>query len=120
MRGIGILFLLVCLTVVRAGPASHDSSAGTNSVDSPHKPSVDVDGAVQKPGRYDWFPGMTVVDAIQAAGGFTSTNHLAWITRIEGGHSSRVIFHADTFPYGVKKPPLLKDGDMVSVPKRIM
>jgi len=120
MRGIGILLLLVCLTVVRAAPVAHDSSVATNSADSSRKPSIYVTGQVQNPGRYDWLQGMTVVDAIQAAGGFTSTNHLVWIERIEGGHSSRIVFHSDTFPYGVRKPPMLKDGDLVSVPKRIL
>jgi len=120
MRSTGILFLLVCLTVVQAGPVSHDSSAATNSPASSNKPSVQVYGQVKKPGHYDWFSGMTVIDAIQAAGGFTSTNQLVWIQRVESGHSSRIAFHADTFPYGAKKPPLLKDGDLVSVPEKIL
>jgi protein involved in polysaccharide export with SLBB domain len=75
---------------------------------------------VQKPGRYDWFPGMTVVDVIQAAGGFTSTNHWVWIERTEGGCLHRIAFNADTIPYGLKKPFLLQDGDMVSVPKNVI
>ena len=121
MRCIGILLLLVSLTGVYAAPVSHSSSTATNSAESSSKPSVYVDGQVQKPGRYDWFPGMTVVDAIEAAGGLKdSTGHLIWITRIVDGHTIRITFHADTFSYGVKKPPLLKDGDMVSVPKKIV
>jgi polysaccharide export outer membrane protein len=121
MRSIAILLVLFCMAVVRAGPTSHDASAATNSAVSSHKPSVYVGGNVQKPGRYDWFPGMTVVDAIQAAGGFEdSTGHLAFIMRIEGGYNIRINFDADKFPYGVKQPPLLKDGDTVSVPRRII
>jgi hypothetical protein len=120
MQSISLLFLLACLTVVQADPTSNGNSAVTNSVDGPHKPSVYVGGAVQKPGRYDWFPGMTVVDAIQVAGGFTdSKGHLALILRIVDGHTIRIKFNADTFPYGAEKPPSLEDGDTVSVPKRI-
>lgn len=118
MRSIGIIFLLVCLAVVRAGPVSHDSSVATNSAVSFHKPSVYIFGQVQKPGRYDWFHGMTVVDAVQAAGGFTSTNHWVGIERIEDGHLHRIAFNPDTFPHDMKMPPMLmlNDGDMVSVP----
>jgi len=112
MRSIGILLLFVCL-VARAAPVSHDSSVATNSADGSHRPSIYVDGQVQKPGRYDWFQGMTVVDAITVAGGLKqSASHRIEIIRDD----SRVIFHADTFPYGVKKPPLLKAGDFISVP----
>jgi len=61
---------------------------------------------------------MTVLDAIEAAGGLKhSAGH-----HIEIIHSdnSRSIFHADTFPYGVKKPPLLRAGDIVSVPIELL
>ena len=118
MRGISILFLLVCLTVVRAGPVLHDSSVATNSAASFHKPSVYIFGQVQKPGRYDWFQGMTVFDAVQAGGGFTSTNHWVGIERIEDGHFHRIAFNPDTFPFGMKMPLMLMliDGDMLSVP----
>jgi hypothetical protein len=120
MRSIGILFLLVCLTVVRAGPVSHDSSAVTNSAAGFHKPSIYIYGQVQKPGPYDWFQGMTVVDAVQAAGGFTSTNHSVEIERIEDGHGifHHIIFNPDTFPHDMKMPPMLmlNDSDIISVP----
>jgi len=121
MRSLGILFLLVCLTSMRAGTVSSDSSATTNATDSSYKPSIYIDGQVQKPGSYAWFPGMTIVDAIQAAGGFAnSTNHLVWIMRVENGHQNRVKFNADTFLYGVEKAPSLEDGDVISVPNRIL
>ena len=117
MRSLGILFLLVCSTIVRAGPVSHDSSIATNSADSSRKPSIYVTGQVQKPGRYDWFQGMTVVDAITTAGGLKQSNgHYTRITRTDG---TAIMFHADTFPYGVSKPPLLKAGDTVEVRKKL-
>lgn len=120
MRSIVILLLLVCLAGVHAAPVSHSSSTATNSTESPVKPSVYVTGQVQKPGRYDWFSGMTVVDAITAAGGLKdSAGHLIWITRIEGSRMVRIIFHGDTFPYGIRKPPLLKEGDTVQVLKKL-
>ena len=121
MRGIGFLFLLVCLISIRAEPVSSGSSGTANSTNSSHKPSIFVDGLVQKPGRYDWFSNMTVVDAIEAAGGFTNpTNHLVRITRTESGHQNRIIFDADKSLHGLDKAPSLKEGDVISVPGKIL
>jgi protein involved in polysaccharide export with SLBB domain len=114
MRNIVIFLLLVFLAGVCGFYTAHASSATTNSADSSIKPYIYVDGQVQKPGRYDWFPGMTVVDAINAAGGLKhSAGHRIVILHSDG---SRIIYHGDTFPYGEKKPPLLKADDIVSVP----
>jgi protein involved in polysaccharide export with SLBB domain len=114
MRSIGIFLLFLFATGVYAAPTSQRSLATTNSAIIPAKPSIVVSGQVQKPGRYDWVPGMTVVDAIAVAGGLKqSAGHRIRISHDDG---SLIIFHSDTFPYGVKKPPLLKAGDSVSIP----
>ncbi len=85
------------------------------------KPSIYVYGDVEKPGRHDWFPGMTVMDAIQAAGGIKGSNsHMVRINRIADGHTIRITFQADKFSYGVKKPPLLKEGDIVSAAEKVV
>jgi protein involved in polysaccharide export with SLBB domain len=116
MRSINIFLLLVFLTSTCGIQVSNANSSPTNSADGSIKAYVDVGGGVKKPGQYEWFPGMTVVDAISAAGGFTdSTEHIAVITHSDG---TREKFNADTFPYATKKPPLLKAGDVISVPKR--
>ena len=110
MRSLIVSFLLACVASVFAGSISHDPSAPTNSVP---KPSIYVDGEVQKPGRYDWFSGMTVVDAINAAGGLSrSASHRILIVRADG---SRIVFHMDSNPNDVKKAPALYAGDVVSV-----
>ena len=71
MRSIVIFLLLVYLTSTCGNHLSYANFAPTNSANSSLKAYVDVGGGVQNPGRYEWFPGMTVVDAINDAGGFT-------------------------------------------------
>ncbi len=84
MRSIAILLLFVCLTGACAAPVSRNNSTATNSAEISINSSVYVYGQVQKPGRYDWFSGMTVVDAITAAGGLKQSNgHYTRITRNE-------------------------------------
>ena len=114
MRSIVIFLLLACMTGKGAVAVSQNSSAATLSTDNASiKPSVLVGGQVQKPGRYAWFPGMTVVDALNAAGGLhRSTGHLVLITHCD---NSRILFHGDTFPYSTMKPLLVNAGDAISV-----
>ncbi|HTV61757.1 MAG TPA: SLBB domain-containing protein [Verrucomicrobiae bacterium] len=62
-------------------------------------------GQVQNPGRYGWLKGMTVIDAVAAVGGLKQfARHRIQIIRDD----SRFIFAADTIPYGVKNPPVLR------------
>jgi hypothetical protein len=118
MRSIIIFLLLVSLTSACGIQVSYANSAPTNSANGSIKAYVEVGGGVKNPGRYEWFPGMTVVDALNAAGGFADpTNHIAWILHADG---TRVKFNVDTFPFGKEKPPFLNAGDVVSVPKRIL
>jgi SLBB domain len=51
----------------RVSPASSESHIRTDA------PSIYVSGAVQNPGRYDWFKGMNICDAVQAAGGLSES-----------------------------------------------
>jgi protein involved in polysaccharide export with SLBB domain len=117
MRSVITIVLLVLVTTMCGVHFSYASSAPAANTDTRVEPYVYVYGAVSKPGRYDWIDGMTVLDAIYAVGGFTN-----FVTgRIE-------IFHTDgtkgSYKYqgavdDTNKPPLLKKGDIVSVPKRI-
>ncbi len=115
MRSIIIFVVLVTMTVTWCLRSSYASSASPNT---PVEPYVYVIGGVHNPGRYDWFNGMTVLNAIGAAGGFTN-----FIT----GRIS--IFHVDgtkdSYKYlgvvdDIDKSPLPRKGDTVSVPKRIL
>lgn len=117
MRSIVIFLLLVFLTNACVIGVSRANLATTNSTESSIRPYIYVSGGVIKPGRYDWFPGMTVVDAINAAGGFTdSAGHHILILHSDG---SRESFNWDTFAFGADKPPVLRADDNISVPKRI-
>ena len=82
--------------------------AGTRHVE----PYVFVHGEVRVTGRYNWIDGMTVVDAIQAAGGFTDkAGRRVRISRVNG--ISEIYDRDDS-----RKPPLLKAGDRIYVPKK--
>lgn len=78
-------------------------------------PFIYVHGEFKSPGRYDWTNGMTLKDAIAAAGGFTE---FAW-PRI-------VIQHPDSskqqYKWSSARPlrnnPALKPGDKVWNPRR--
>ena len=112
MRWIAIFLLLAGMTGARAVPVQ--ASASTAVANSPDKPSVYVGGQVQKPGHYPWFHGMTVVDAINAAGGRTvSSGYQIQISRTDG---TRIRLHADTFPYGLARPPPVDAGHCVLMP----
>src|ERR1043165_7718379 len=74
---------------------------------------VYVSGGVHKAGRYDWIKGMTLVDAIDAAGGFTESAEL----RVGILHLDGV---TESYPRGsTNAPPRLKAGDKIYVPKRL-
>lgn len=49
----------------------HSKVTSAPQVDSPDTPSIYVDGQVIVPGRFAWTNGMTLQDAVNAAGGFT-------------------------------------------------
>lgn len=114
MRIITILLLLTCFTGGSTVCAAQNSLVTTNFPDKALKLFVLVDGEVQKPGRYDWFPGMAVVDVINAAGGLKqSASHRIRIIRKDGYRS---IFNADTFPYGQKTLPVPGAGYYIEMP----
>lgn len=76
------------------------------------EPCVFVRGEVRVTGRYNWIDGMTVIDAIQAAGGFTDkAGRRVRISRVNG--ISEIYDRDDS-----RKPTLLKAGDRIYVPKK--
>lgn len=75
------------------------------------EPSVHVGGGVRHPGRYDWCEGMTVLEAISAAGGFTDSAG----RRVSIVHTNGLSeFYTRS---GTNTPPILRPRDRVSVPK---
>lgn len=73
-----------------------------------------VYGGVNHPGRYHWFKGITLNDAIDAAGGLTGStvNHI----QIVHADGTRQTFKWDTLVDATAKADPLKPDDIVSVP----
>jgi len=100
------------LIIVTAMWRVHNSYA-TPTPDKPVGSYVYVCGEVHTPGRYGWFTGMTVVDAINSASGFTDfAGRRIKILHIDGRQET---VNRDT-PYVTNTPPMVKEGDMIFVP----
>ena len=77
-------------------------------------------GKLTKPGPYPLAPGMTVMQALSAAGGFTEwadTKNIL-IVRREGGKETQLHFNYKEFTSGenLQQNILLKPGDTIVVP----
>jgi hypothetical protein len=115
MRGFITYAVLVIVTVMwcfdnsRAAPAPHATDKAVESY-------VFVSGAVVAPGRYNWFVGMTALDAIHVAGGFTNSASVS--ARILITHFDDTVMFWKYPPatiYDTNKPPVLQKDDQVYV-----
>ena len=82
---------------------------------------VSVIGQVQKPGSVAYFPNMTIVDAIAAAGGFTgiaSKNAVTLRREMKGSVESRMCPVAD-ISEGRAPNVVLRPGDILVVEERL-
>jgi polysaccharide export outer membrane protein len=82
---------------------------------------VALAGSVAKPGSYPLTAGMTVIDAISAAGGLSSLasgNHTI-VTRRVGGKLQRYTVEVEKIIEGTAEDFSLQDGDIVYVPERV-
>jgi hypothetical protein len=79
------------------------------------EPYYFVGGWVNKPGRYDWSARVTVVDAIKAAGGITESGGRRISVSHRGGNNESLDW--DTLA-ATNKPPRIKKGDYIYVPKK--
>ena len=77
-----------------------------------HAP-VFVLGEVQRPGRFPYRPGMTVLEAVALAGGFTYRARTSWVTILRPDPTGRPKELS-----GSSSTPLLP-GDGVRVPERV-
>jgi protein involved in polysaccharide export with SLBB domain len=82
-------------------------------------PAVYVAGGVQKPGRYDWFKGMTLLDAIKAAGGLIDPSVPTVKVTINRADHTQVIYPLSPGAEPAKKSPPLRDGDTVYVAQNL-
>ena len=82
---------------------------------------ISVIGAVSRPGTFPLTPGMTVVQAVSAAGGFTALaaqNDLV-VTRHREGERHRYNVRAGEVSAGEAPDMALQPGDIIFVPERI-
>ena len=113
MRPFFYILAVVCVAALFSHQGSFAASSPPKGAKPQPEPYVDVTGGVHKPGRYDWTKGMTLVDAIDAAGGFTtSAARKVRIIRFDG---ISVSYTRD----GTNAPPMLEAGDRIHVPKRL-
>ena len=78
-------------------------------------------GQVSKPGTFTYTPSMSVVEAITAAGGFTSlaAKNAITVTRNDGGKKITLQVPVDDIGVGRAKNVYLRPGDIISVPERL-
>jgi protein involved in polysaccharide export with SLBB domain len=102
--------LLLCLSVVVAGCSSQRPQEVTSS----QKQEVYVDGDFHHPGVYAWTNGMTLQDAITAAGGFNAFAQRRLRLRHANGTTER---YRVTVGYELTNNPTLTPGDAILNPR---
>ncbi|HVZ30862.1 MAG TPA: polysaccharide biosynthesis/export family protein [Polyangiaceae bacterium] len=82
---------------------------------------VALAGSVAKPGSYPLTAGMTVIDAISAAGGLSSlaSGNNTIVTRRVDGKLQRYTVEVEKIIEGKAEDFSLQDGDIVYVPERV-
>lgn len=82
---------------------------------------VTVLGAVESAGTFPISPGMTVVEAVSSAGGFSSlaNRNATTVTRRVGGRVQRIPVHVDAIMDGQAADVPVRAGDIIRVPERI-
>jgi protein involved in polysaccharide export with SLBB domain len=82
---------------------------------------LSVLGAVSKPGTFPVIPGMTVIQAISQAGGFTplADKDGTVVTRQNDGKLERFRVPVSAISRGAEADIPLRNGDIVFVPERI-
>ena len=92
------------------------------------EPYIHVSGGVREPGRYGWTNGMTLLDGIRAAGGFTDSTgrkieiyHFAKFQQTANGNVE-VYGKPEIYDRGIldvtNQPPRLFRGDRILVDAR--
>lgn len=82
---------------------------------------ISVVGAVAKPGSYPMVPGMTLVQAVSGAGGFTAlaNENNTTVTRRVGAELKRFQVPAGDITEGTVQDFRLQAGDIIYVPERV-
>lgn len=82
---------------------------------------VTISGQVQKPGSFALTPGMTLLQAISMAGGFSAiaqTNRVN-LSRLNDGKAKTVVIDVESINDGDNEDILLQSGDRVYVNERV-
>ena len=82
---------------------------------------VSVIGQVQKPGTFPYTDGMTIIEAIAGAGGFTNMarKNAVTVTRIIDKKETTYTVPVDSIGAGKAKNFLMRPGDVINVPRRV-
>lgn len=82
---------------------------------------VTVLGQVQRPGSFNLLPGMTLLQAVSMAGGFTSIaqKNRVNLTRVSDGKAGTVIINMELIYEGTSDDILLQSGDSIYVNERV-
>lgn len=82
---------------------------------------VSILGQVQKPGTLFYTEGMTIIEAIAQAGGFTNMarKNAVTVTRVEAGQKTTYTLPVSSIEAGKAENFLIRPGDVVSVPRRV-
>ena len=83
---------------------------------------VYVLGQVEHPGTFRYEEGMSVIQVITLAGGFTKTSrpNAVVVTRTEGGREARTVVPVNDISEGKARNFRLRPGDIVFVPESIL
>ena len=115
-----ITFTIVLIVTAMGCVQSLHANSTAPAASKPVENYVFVENGVQKPGRYHWYAGMTVVDAIDAAGGFSdAAGRKIKIQRIDGGVNRAYLVDRDKLYISIQ-PPVLKPYDLISVPEKVL
>ncbi len=82
---------------------------------------VSILGQVQKPGTLAYSEGMTIIEAIAKAGGFTNMarKNAVTVTRMENEKKKTYTLPVSKIEKGDFENFLIRPGDVVSVPRRV-
>lgn len=83
---------------------------------------IQIIGQIQKPGPLPYQDGMTLVQAISAAGWFTplaDTNHVQLIRIVNGSKSVNAIISVDAITDNARADVKLQQGDTIKVDQRL-
>jgi hypothetical protein len=120
MRSVLIIAFLIGVTAIGGIRVSGADQASAVGAGKQVEHYIYIHGLVRSPGRYNWVPGMTFQDAVQAAGGFTNY-FKGRITIISRARGITVIHKYETTPdddYNLHSPEL-RNGDLVFASQRI-